>query len=609
MQRTKQQEKDIEQNLRRIQKLQLENSVTKINSIRYTMEDFPNEIFYEIFEYLDLYDIYKGFYNLNTRFRDLTIHANVLTKINPSIMSNSNFKDYYQNIVKPNQKQINFLRLINPFAINIIFPSPRTILNFNSLETLILDNLHNKKFDEFFDHFMHLPNLHSLNISLTEGIKSLYILFCQIFRLPKLKYCKIEYYSENNEEPLYIDLNYNCSSIEHLIINGPFPFNTFNNLLCCLPKLKHLSMNSIVGSQMISEIQELSPIELKYFKHISLKIDYIHFGKFEKIIKDFFHHVQTLHLTIIGDKSSLDAKQYQELITSYMPYLRIFDINHEYSIGKNDLTYHDIINQFNSSFWIENKWFFTHQHRRTLGPHTGIFYSTAPYRRKYYTYYLTLNNEVCSHIQENVNSVKHLHIVSQGIQNNVLNYFPNVNQLSIRYISKKQNESTIAILQRIVPLKQLTTLFIKYTDLPVEYLIKLLYFAPNVHTLNLIELPSSVTDLKLIKENETSKCVSNMNKIENLTIRRWITFYEIPFILHFFPKLKYLKTQILTHETRKIIRLLLSETRNRIRNLLYLCIPWVSKRSLKEIKFLIKSEKLLHNYSIIYVNETLHLWW
>ncbi|CAF3283472.1 unnamed protein product [Rotaria sp. Silwood2] len=631
MQRTKPQEKDVEQNLRRIQKLQLENSgsisFTKINSnklhtflkknhkmnyflLRYTMEDLANEIFYEIFEYLDLYDIYKGFYNLNIRFRNLTIHANVLTKINPSIMSNSNFEDYYQNIIKPNQQQINFLRLTNPFAINIIFSSSRTILNFYSLETLILDNLHNKKFEQFFDYFIRLPNLHSLNISLNECIKSLYILFCQIFRLPKLKYCKIEYYIENEKKPLYVDLNYNFSStIEQLIINGPFPFNTFNNLLCCLPKLKYLSINSIVESHRISEIKELSPIELKYFKNIFLKFDYIHFGKFEKIVKDFFHHVQTLRLTIIGDKRSLDAKQYQELITSYMPYLRIFDINHEYSIEKNDLTYHDIINQFNSSFWIENKWFFTHQHRRTHGSHTGIFYSTVPYRRKHYTYYLTFNNEVCSNIQENLNSVKHLHIVSQGIQNNVLNYFPNVNQLSIKAKSKNRNKPIIAILQRIVPLKQLTTLFIEYYDLSVEDLIKLLYCAPNVHTLHLVELPSNFTDLELIKENEISKYVSNMNKIENLSIRTWITFYEIPFILHFLPKLKYLETQIVTNETQKIIRLLLSETHNRLRNLLYLCIPKISKRSLKEIKILIKSEKLFHNYSIICVNGTLHLWW
>ncbi|CAF5111262.1 unnamed protein product, partial [Rotaria sp. Silwood1] len=145
--------------------------------------------------------------------------------------------------------------------------------------------------------------------------------------------------------------------------------------------------------------------------------------------------------------------------------------------------------------------------------------------------------------------------------------FPNVNQLSIKDKSKNRNKPIIAILQRIVPLKQLTTLFIEYADLSVEDLIKLLYCAPNVHTLHLFALPSSFTDLELIKENEISKCVSNMNKIENLSIRTWITFYEIPFILHFLPKLKYLKTQILTHETQKIIRLLLAETHNRLRNL------------------------------------------
>ncbi len=34
---------------------------------RSLFEDLPNEIFYQIFEYLDVYDIYYGFYYLNHR--------------------------------------------------------------------------------------------------------------------------------------------------------------------------------------------------------------------------------------------------------------------------------------------------------------------------------------------------------------------------------------------------------------------------------------------------------------------------------------------------------------------------------------------------------------
>ncbi|CAF5083283.1 unnamed protein product [Rotaria sp. Silwood1] len=80
-------------------KRKLKNQITTINLNKYHLEDLANEILYEIFEYLDVYDIYKGFYNLNKRFQTLAINSNVVTKINISIMSKSNFKNYYRNIL------------------------------------------------------------------------------------------------------------------------------------------------------------------------------------------------------------------------------------------------------------------------------------------------------------------------------------------------------------------------------------------------------------------------------------------------------------------------------------------------------------------------------
>ncbi|CAF3791312.1 unnamed protein product, partial [Rotaria sp. Silwood1] len=107
-------------------------------SFRYLFEDLANEILYEILEYLDTYDIYKAFYNLNKRFQNLAINSNVLTKINISAMSKSNFEDYNRNIFIPNRKRIKLLRLSNPFTADIIFSPTRTILNFGQPETLIL---------------------------------------------------------------------------------------------------------------------------------------------------------------------------------------------------------------------------------------------------------------------------------------------------------------------------------------------------------------------------------------------------------------------------------------------------------------------------------------
>ncbi|CAF3982612.1 unnamed protein product [Rotaria sordida] len=90
MQRTKRHDNNIIQISNSNKKQKLETQIITINSNKYRFEDLANEILYEIFDYLDVYDIYKGFYNLNNRFQNLAINSNVFTKINISTISKSN---------------------------------------------------------------------------------------------------------------------------------------------------------------------------------------------------------------------------------------------------------------------------------------------------------------------------------------------------------------------------------------------------------------------------------------------------------------------------------------------------------------------------------------
>ncbi|CAF1251096.1 unnamed protein product [Rotaria sordida] len=161
--------------------------------------------------------------------------------------------------------------------------------------------------------------------------------------------------------------------------------------------------------------------------------------------------------------------------------------------------------------------------------------------------------------KKNLNSVKHLYIVSKKVQDNFLNYFPNANQLSIRHYFKTLVDSITATLRHMIPLRQLAKLVIECGDFPMEDLIKLLRFT------------------------------SNKNEIFQYIIRTWL-----------------LKTGINRKETRQIFRLLLSKTHNRARNLFYLRIRSVPKVHLKEAKVLIESKNLLNNCSIKYINDGLH---
>jgi len=45
-------------------------------------ENLPNETIYQIFEYLDAYDIYLAFYTYDQRFQNLILKVGIYLKIN-----------------------------------------------------------------------------------------------------------------------------------------------------------------------------------------------------------------------------------------------------------------------------------------------------------------------------------------------------------------------------------------------------------------------------------------------------------------------------------------------------------------------------------------------
>jgi hypothetical protein len=293
-------------------------------------------------------------------------------------MSKSNFERYHKNIILPNKHRINVLRLSNPFTVDIVFSPPRILSKFLQLETLILDNIKTKYFNNILNQLYFLPKLHSLVLILTDYLQCPTTLFFYILRLRKLKYCNIEYQTKNNNYaalPISFD---QCepSPIEHLVINTHFQIDSFKNLLVLLPKLRYLSIDYLVEYRDTK--LELCPLELKDLKYVFLNLNPVRFDYFEDLVKNFFRYIEVLHVTMQHNPKVLDAKLWEQLISSSMPNLRIFDINY-FGYTEQFLTHCNSINQFKSSFWTEKQWFFTYQHAR-FNPNDGIFYSAHPYR-------------------------------------------------------------------------------------------------------------------------------------------------------------------------------------------------------------------------------------
>jgi hypothetical protein len=326
---------------------------------------------------MDTYYVYDGFFNLNKRFHSLIMNSNLPIQINIPTMSKFNFDRYHKDLIRPNKHRINYLHLSNPFSVDIVFSPPRLISKFLQLETLILDKINPKYFNNILDYLITLPQLQSLTINPIDCISNSTLFYTRILRLPKLKYCKIEFESKDDLEqlPPATDI---FSPIEYLVIQNRFRFQSFNNLLSYLPQLHHLTINYLDGLDF-NDI-EFYPIVLKHLKYVSLEVDLVYFNRLEKLIKNLFYYVEVLRLTTKYDVSYLIAYRWEELIVSHMPNLRMFDINHDGFRQNSPLSYHNLIKQFNSSFWIEKQWFFSHQHDSPDELETGIFYSTNPYR-------------------------------------------------------------------------------------------------------------------------------------------------------------------------------------------------------------------------------------
>jgi hypothetical protein len=345
------------------------------------IEDLSNDVMYEIFEYLDCFHVYQAFFDLNIRFQKLLTHSNLPIKINILSMSKSNFQRYYTHIILPYQHRISSLCITNLLSFDLDISTHRILSIFNRLETLILENIHSNYLKTVLQDIASLPNLSSLIIITIDYIANANHIFLQIFRLSALRYCKVSFANDQAEFDLLPFAIHEYSPIEQLAIKHPIYINDLHRLLSYVPQLRRLSLDCIIEDHN-SRIDHL--VTLNNLSHLFVELTRCSLNEFELLIKKSFCSLQVLHLHVEdrGDEY-LNAGRWERLISSYIPYLRIFDIRCSYRYVRNittQFTHEFQFNQFTTPFWFEHQWFFTYQDYFKYGYHYITFYSINPYR-------------------------------------------------------------------------------------------------------------------------------------------------------------------------------------------------------------------------------------
>ncbi|CAF1389495.1 unnamed protein product [Rotaria sordida] len=132
------------------------------------IENLSNELFYEIFEYLDGYDIYKAFCNLNSRFQYLTTFSSISLNIKLCSNARSEVKHWCKTVIIPNIHRILSLNLENESLINDFFQTfelMSILYHTPQLRYLICDNLVESDSNVQIEQSITLSNLVSIHIN------------------------------------------------------------------------------------------------------------------------------------------------------------------------------------------------------------------------------------------------------------------------------------------------------------------------------------------------------------------------------------------------------------------------------------------------------------
>ena len=345
--------------------------VQSINSI----ENFSSEILYEIFTYLDGFDISRSFTKLNQRFESLVNNKSFLMNI--KIKSTSIFDDHYGEFLQFHSYHIRSLHIFNVEIVNKLVCSSIINRRFNRLESIKINPISIHRLIVLLFNLQFLPCLSSLTIEIDYFDGTIGDIYQMIYRLLNLKYLKI---GIECHEDLYLDIhpmiNERFSSIEYLVISHGFCLDQVYDLLSYTPRLSHLYCSNIIKSR--ERMNKNILVNLPNLIYFTATIEEMEFDLLEEFLLKISSRLQSFSITIDFPNSHyLDSYRWEQLIKEHMTQLNRFrfsftDIIHEYFEFDH---FHSLINGFTSSFWRDHQWIF-----QILIKQSELTYLIRPYQ-------------------------------------------------------------------------------------------------------------------------------------------------------------------------------------------------------------------------------------
>ncbi|CAF1423429.1 unnamed protein product [Adineta steineri] len=249
---------------------------------------------------------------------------------------------------------------------------------------------------------------------------------------------------------------------------------------------------------------KLPHLKSTYFGEFSATFD-----EFEVFIKEISFQLQILNIRMFWNKACLDGNRWKRLIKEYMPQLEKFYFHFNHVITDNKTTnlidsIDEFIDQFNSPFWFERKWF-----REIKIDYDEMVFLIHPYRKEWIDLHEHTNTDTYSKqnsTEDNYISNREktdCRIIQLTIGNNEFT------ELSLRFI-KKLKTTFKAI--------QFTHLNIENDSMCIHMLLDILSSLPNIESLKLSFLPMFSTESSSIENTENYLSVLATNKITKVKL-------------------------------------------------------------------------------------------
>ncbi|CAF0905417.1 unnamed protein product [Adineta ricciae] len=528
------------------------------------IEDLSNEIFYEIFEYIECNYLYQAFSNLNARFKMLLDYPFLSLRMNLSAQSECEIQKYRTRFIMPNKHRIASLDLHGSSSLPIDS-------SFTRLHSLICNQVPHHQFVSILPILTYLPRLSSINVHFSNEIVNLTEIYQSLFLLPCLTKLELSAKGYSLTMTLLMNQSERYSTIKHLVMNHPCKLEELIILLSYVPSLRHLTCMELCEHDQV--IPQIMPLKLMNLRSMTIHTCNVDFNQFEIFIQHVCKQLRYLCMTTSHDISYLDANRWERLISQYLSSLRILKFTYdEYFYQKIELaSYHDLLNQFTTPFWLIQGWLFCIIVDIDYWPPIKISYSID--RDK--------NRSVYSDPTGINLTIDHLYFAASR-ENLVDKIFSFICKFSI------------------------THLHIDCQKLFYPKFIQLLQMLPNLKSLTITSL--SYFKLKNIEYVQSQLDNNQIASVEIQSFMEENDLEKIQFFINLCPSMEFLQVKCKNiFNISSVLQCILSKNLAKF-SYLSLWLPLTNDKMIKELREIVNQEQLLaHEYRITRTSDRIYV--